>query len=106
MPIRVPIMPIRVPIMPIRVVQVEIQLSCSANLELQEYRVDVVTGDVKHASTNANVRIAVRSAPSHPQCPRMRRGIAGRSCNGELAGGREGRRERAACWPWAAVPTS
>ena len=57
--------------------QVEIQLSCSANLELQEYRVDVVTGDVKHASTNANVHIAVRSAPSRPRCPRMRHGIAG-----------------------------
>jgi hypothetical protein len=37
--------------------RVEIQLSSSANLELQEYRVDVVTGDVKHASTDASVRI-------------------------------------------------
>ena len=74
--------------------QVEIQLSCSANLELQEYRVDVVTGDVKHASTNANVHIAVRSAASRPQCPRIAAWHRGAQLQGR-AGGRKGGTEGA-----------
>jgi hypothetical protein len=71
--------------------QVEIQLSCSANLELQEYRVDVVTGDVKHASTNANVHIAVRSAASRPQCPRIAAWHRGAQLKGRAGGRAEGR---------------